>query len=129
MQDRLKQRTSIVGNEVDALKSLPVYIIICTAVDADRGLFPEPEIRGCYLRLSEAQEEMKRLAEEEKAELDGRYDCEEQDDTHWTMFQDGYAAGLFFRIEILTSVLHTERKYFDAHFGCGASAKADCERG
>ena len=109
------------------MKSLPVYCILYSMVDADRALFPDPEIRGCYLSLSEAQKEMERLIEEEKAKLDDRYDCEERYGDHWEMYQDGYAASLSSRIEILASDLCLGRECLDAYFGCGASAETGCK--
>lgn len=109
------------------MKSLPIYCILYLTVDADRALFPDPEIKGCYLSLSEAQKEMERLIEGEKAELDDRYDCEEKYEDHWEMYQDGYAAGLSSRIEILTSDLRLERECLDAYSGCGTSAKTGCK--
>lgn len=82
-----------------------VYIIISTGVDADRGFFPNPSTRGSYLSLERAREELDRLITEEKDELDDRYDKEDRGENYWEMYQDGYAADLFSRLEILPSQL------------------------
>lgn len=89
-----------------AESQITVYTIVSTGVDADRGFFPDPSTRGSYLSLERAREELERLIAEEKEELDDRYDKEERGEDHWEMFQDGYAAALFSRLEILTSELH-----------------------
>ncbi len=85
-----------------------VYTIVSTGADADRGFFPDPSTRGSYLSLERAREELERLIIEEKDELDDRYDKEDRGEDYWEMFQDGYAAALFSRLDILTSELHRE---------------------
>lgn len=85
-----------------------VYTIVSTGADADRGFFPNPSTRGSYLSLKRAKEELERLVIEEKDELDDRYDKEDRGEDYWEMFQDGYAAALFSRLEILSSELHCE---------------------
>lgn len=90
-------------------RSIKIYTIIYTAADADRGIFHNPEARGSYLSLTSAQSELERQITAEKAELDSRYDCEERENDSWEVYQDGYAAACFARIEILTSILHEGR--------------------
>ncbi len=85
-----------------------VYTIVSTGVDADRGFFPDPSTRGSYLSLVRAREELERLVIEEKDELDDRYDKEDRGEDYWEMFQNGYAAALFSRLEILSSELCCE---------------------
>lgn len=92
-----------------AENQIMVYTIVSTGADADRGFFPDPSTRGSYLSLVLAREELERLIIEEKDELDDRYDKEERGEDHWEMFQDGYAAALFSRLEILSSELHCEK--------------------
>ncbi len=87
---------------------MTVYTIVSTGVDADRGFFPDPSTRGSYLSLKRAREELERLIIEEKDELDDRYDKEDRGEDYWEMFQNGYAAALFSRLEILSSELHYE---------------------
>lgn len=92
-----------------AENQIMVYTIVSTGADADRGFFPAPSTRGSYLSLVLAREELERLIIEEKDELDDRYDKEERGEDYWEMFQDGYAAALFSRLEILPSELHCEK--------------------
>ncbi len=87
---------------------MTVYTIVSTGVDADRGFFPDPSTRGSYLSLKRAREELERLIIEEKDELDDRYDKEDRGEDYWEMFQNGYAAALFSRLEILSSELCCE---------------------
>lgn len=82
-----------------------VYTIVRTGVDVDCGVFPEPAAEGSFFSLLRAKEELQKLICAEKETLDGRYDCEEQDENHWEMYQDGNAAALFSRLEILPSKL------------------------
>lgn len=85
---------------------LTVYTIIRTGADADRGSFPAPMTEGSFLSPLRARAELQKLICAEKEGLDGRYDCEDQDENRWEMYQGGYAAGLFSRLEILTSKLY-----------------------
>ena len=85
--------------------SVTVYTIVRTSADADRGFFPDPSSEGSYLSLHRAREKLQELIREAKEELDGRYDCEEQNEDCWEMYQGGYAAALFTRFEILPSKL------------------------
>lgn len=82
-----------------------IYTIVSTGADADKGFFPDPQVQGSYLGIQKAREELNRLVEEEKENLDNRYDCEERSEDHWEAYMDGYAAACFSRIEILTSRL------------------------
>ena len=90
-------------------QKITIYTIVYTAADADRGKFISPEARGSYLSLASAQKELERQITEERATLDSRYDCEERGPNYWEMYQDGYAAVGFSRIEILAAMLHRER--------------------
>lgn len=92
-----------------AENQITIYTIVSTGADADRGFFPDPSTRGSYLSPVRAREELERLIIEEKDELDDRYDKEERGEDYWEMFQDGYAAALFSRLEILSSELHCEK--------------------
>ena len=87
-------------------QSIMIYTIVYTAADADRGKFINPEVRGSYLSLASAHRELERQIAEEKAALDSRYDCEDRGRDYWEMYQDGYAAAGFSRIEILAAPLH-----------------------
>lgn len=84
---------------------MTVYTIVRTGVDVDRGSFPGPAAEGSFFSPLRARKELQRLVCAEKEELDDRYDCEDQDEDHWEMYQDGNAAALFVRLEILPSKL------------------------
>lgn len=86
-----------------------IYTVVTTSADTDRGNFQDPTPAGSYFSPQRAQEGMARLIEAEKETLDTeRYDSEEQSDTVWYAYQDGYAAACFVRIEIVTSLLMDE---------------------
>lgn len=91
-----------------AEEQVMVYTIVATGADADRGFFPDPGTRGSYLSIERAREELERLITEGKDELDERYDKENRGENFWEMYQDGYAAALFSRLDILTSELQME---------------------
>lgn len=82
-----------------------VYTIVRSGVDVDRGSFPTPTAEGSFFSLLRAKAELQKLICAEKEELDDRYDCEAQDEEFWEMYQDGNAAALFSRLEILSSKL------------------------
>jgi len=83
-----------------------IHTIVTTSADADCGNFQDPTPAGSYFSPQRAQEELSRLIEAEKETLDTeRYDSEEQSDTVWYVYLDGYAAARFIRIEIITSLL------------------------
>lgn len=84
---------------------MTLYTIIRTGVDVDRGAFPGPTAEGSFFSPLWAKKELQRLVCAEKEELDDRYDCEEQDKDYWEMYQDGNAAALFVRLEIVPSEL------------------------
>ena len=86
-----------------------VYTIVYAAADSDKGGYPISEARGSYLSLAFAREELERQITAEKAELDDRYDCEERNGDYWEMYQDGYAAAAYSRLQILATTLHPER--------------------
>lgn len=86
-----------------------IYTVVTTGVDADQECFQDPTPAGSYFSFQRAQAELARLIEEEKETLDtARYDTEEWNDTVWYTYQEGYAAGCFVRIEIITSLLMDE---------------------
>jgi len=86
-----------------------IYTVVTTGADADQGFFQDPTPAGSFFSPKRACAELDRLIEEEKETLDtARYDTEEQSDTVWYAYQDGYAASCFVRIEIVTSMLMDE---------------------
>lgn len=84
---------------------MTIYTIVRTGVDVDRGSFPGPAAESSFFSPLRAKKELQRLVCAEKEELDDRYDCEKQDEDHWEMYQDGNAAALFIRLEIVSSEL------------------------
>ena len=90
----------------EPILEVPIYTIIRTGTDSDRGLFPGPQTEGSFLSWWRARVELNKLIEAEKDELDYRYDSMESSEDHWEAFQDGYAAALFTRLEIASSTLH-----------------------
>ena len=86
--------------------SMKIYVIVHSGCDADRGIFTDPFVEGAFSEELEAAEELERLISEEKERLDlSRFDTEEQDETHWEIYADGYAAALFSRLEIVETEL------------------------
>ena len=87
-----------------------LYTIIHTSADADQGHFPPPTGMGTFFDLDFARKELKRLAEEEKKNLEIPFsagECrEEYGDGFWEAYQEGHAAGWYTRYEILESPLH-----------------------
>ena len=90
----------------DPILEIPIYTIVRIGSDADHGYFPTPQAEGSFLSRQRARAELNKLVESEKEELDDRYDSMEIDEDHWEAFQDGYAAALFTRLEIMSSTLH-----------------------
>ena len=62
--------------------------------------------RGSYQTLGAARKELERQIQEEKKVIPADYDCEEQGENFWEMYQDGYAAAAFSRLEIVPAMLH-----------------------
>ena len=87
-------------------RQMQAYSIVHSAADADRGCFPSPEILGTYLSKDQARVAMSLLILEEKRLLSPRYDTVEEDTDKWEAFQNGYAAALYSRFEIVPSQLH-----------------------
>lgn len=80
-----------------------IYTIVMTSANADQGLFQDPTSYGSYLSFENAQHRFEELIAEEKLNLSSRYDTENREETVWEMYEDGYAAACFVRIEIITS--------------------------
>lgn len=80
-----------------------IHTIVMTSADADQGHFQAPTPCGSYLSFEKAQHRFEELIAEEKSNLNSRYDTENREDTVWEMYEDGYAAACFVRLEIVTS--------------------------
>lgn len=68
-------------------------------------LIPRPAAEKSFFSPLRARKELQRLVCAEKENLDDRYDCEDQDEDYWEMYQDGNAAALFVRLEVVPSEL------------------------
>ena len=68
---------------------------------------------------------LQKLVAAEKAGSDSHYDCEEPGEDYWKAFQDGCAAALFTRLEIMQSDLSlTSRETLPDTGGCVDDAHA-----
>ena len=61
---------------------------------------------GSYQTLDAAREELKKQILAEKNVVSADYDCEEQGEDFWEVYQDGFAAAAFSRLEIVPAMLH-----------------------
>ena len=61
---------------------------------------------GSYQTLDAAREELKKQILAEKNVVSADYDCEEQGENFWEMYQDGFAAAAYSRLEIVPAMLH-----------------------
>ena len=86
-------------------RRIRLYTIVRTGADADRGYFSDPQSEGSFLSQPFARIAFQQLVDDEKETLDSRYDSEEQGVDYWEAYQEGYAAALFTRLEILSSDL------------------------
>ena len=62
--------------------------------------------RGSYQTLDAAREELKKQILAEKNVVSADYDCEEYGEDFWEVYQDGFAAAAFSRLEIVPAMLH-----------------------
>ena len=62
--------------------------------------------RGSYQTLAAAQKELEKQIRAEKKVVPADYDSEEQGENFWEMYQDGFAAAAFSRLEIVPAMLH-----------------------
>lgn len=81
----------------------PIFTIVKTSANADVGLFQDPSPCGSFLSYQRAKNRLDELIAEEKENLNSCYDTENRDGTVWEMYEEGYAAGCFVRIEIVES--------------------------
>ena len=61
---------------------------------------------GSYQTLDAAREELKKQILAEKNAVSADYDCEEYGEDFWEVYQDGFAAAAFSRLEIVPAMLH-----------------------
>ena len=65
--------------------------------------------RGSYQTLAAAQKELEKQIRAEKKVVPADYDCEEMGEDFWEVYQDGYAAAAYSRLEIIPAMLHYGR--------------------
>lgn len=80
-----------------------IHTIVMTSANADYGFFQDPTPDGSFLSFEKAQHRFEERIAEEKSNLNSRYNTENREETVWEMYEDGYAAACFVRIEIVTS--------------------------
>ena len=84
--------------------AITIYSIVRTAIDTDRGFFPDPAAMGSYLSRERAHNELRRLVAEEKLTLDAeRYNAQDSGEDYWEAYQKDSAASCSVRLEILVS--------------------------
>lgn len=94
------------------MKTVTIYSIVHTYVDADHGEFPPPSLEGSFLTLEQAQEEMERLIKEEIEKNNiplCKKNCRiDSGPDYWEAYEDGYAAACSSRYDIMSSELVLE---------------------
>ena len=86
-----------------------IYTILYVSSDAEEGEFIVSKSTGAYLTLDAARKELAKQIEAKKKIIPNNYDCEEQGDDFWTMYQDGFAAAAYSKLEIVPTILNLER--------------------
>lgn len=61
---------------------------------------------GSYQTLAAARKELEKQIRAEREVIPADYDCEEQGEDFWEIYQDGFAAAAFSRLEIVPAMLH-----------------------
>lgn len=89
---------------------ITIYTIIHAASNTEDGRFCISKARGSYLSLAAARRELKKQITAERKLLPREYDCEEYGEDFWEMYQDGFAAAAYSRLEIVPAMLCDERK-------------------
>ena len=82
-----------------------IYTVVMTSANSDLGFFQDPTPNGSFLSFDKAKQRLEELIAEDKSSLDSRYDTEEREEAVWEMYENGYAAACFVRIEIVTSLI------------------------
>lgn len=62
--------------------------------------------RGSYQTLDAARKELEKQIQAEKKVVPAEYDCEEHGEDFWEVYQDGFAAAAYTRLEIVPAMLH-----------------------
>ena len=86
-----------------------VYTIIHSVANTANGCFAISTAKGSFLSLAVARKELVKQIAAERKLLPEDYDCEEYSDDFWMMYQDGFAAAAYSKLEIVPAVLCLER--------------------
>ena len=86
-----------------------IYTIIYAASNAEDGRFYTSNARGSFLSLAAARRELKEQITAERKLIPEDYDCEEYGEDFWEVYQDGFAAAAYSRLEIVPAMLCDER--------------------
>ncbi|MBR2895031.1 MAG: hypothetical protein IKC03_05160 [Oscillospiraceae bacterium] len=89
--------------------SITIYTIIHAASSAENGMVICSTARGSYLSLAAARRELKKQITAERKLIPEDYDCEESGEDFWEVYQDGFAAAAYSRLEIVPAMLYDER--------------------
>ena len=90
-------------------KTATIYTILYVSSDAEEGEFIVSKSMGAYLTLDAARKELAKQIAARKKTIPANYDCEERGDNFWTMYQDGFAAAAYSKLEIVPTTLNLER--------------------
>lgn len=86
-----------------------IYTILYVSSDTEDGDFIVSKSTGAYLTLDAARKELAKQIAARKEAIPANYDCEERGDNFWTMYQDGFAAAAYSKLEIVPTTLNLER--------------------
>lgn len=86
-----------------------IYTIIHAASNAENGCFAVSTARGSFLSLAAARREFEKQIAQERQLIPSDYDCEERSENFWTMYQDGFAAAAYSKLEIVPTILDLGR--------------------
>ena len=90
-------------------KTTTIYTILYVSSDAEDGDFIVSKSTGAYLTLDAARKELAKQIEARRAAIPDNYDCEERGENFWTVYQDGFAAAAYSKLEIVPTTLNLER--------------------
>lgn len=86
-----------------------VYTIIHAAANTEDGCFAASRARGSFLSLTAARQELEKQIAVEKRMVPSDYDCEEQTEDRWMVYQDGLAAAAYSKLEIVPTTIDLRR--------------------
>ena len=90
-------------------KTATIYTILYVSSDTEEGEFIVSRSTGSYLTLDAARKELERQIATKRAAILDNYDCEERGENFWSVYQDGFAAAAYSKLEIVPTTLNLER--------------------